>query len=152
MHRAARKARIAKPQREGTPPLRQRLRKAAGRTGGSKKNETRTMAQQAITLKLAGKSYSLNIDSEKEEMYRLAEREVNSYLAAIKQNNFKNWTDQDYLSMAALKFAIANVDMAAKPRTGRRRPETAGTLRGRDRCLPQRPERINDMQERVTAP
>ena len=27
------------------------------------------MAQQAITLKLAGKSYSLNIDSEKEEMY-----------------------------------------------------------------------------------
>ena len=43
------------------------------------------MAQQAITLKLAGKSYSLNIDSEKEEMYRLAEREVNSYLAAIKQ-------------------------------------------------------------------
>ena len=111
VHRAARKARIAKPQREGTPPLRQRLRKAAGRTGGSKKNETRTMAQQAITLKLAGKSYSLNIDSEKEEMYRLAEREVNSYLAAIKQNNFKNWTDQDYLSMAALKFAIANVDM-----------------------------------------
>ena len=69
------------------------------------------MAQQAITLKIAGKSYSLNIESEKEEVYRLAEREVNNYLAAIKQNNFKNWTDQDYLSMAALKFAIANVDM-----------------------------------------
>ena len=66
------------------------------------------MAQQAITLKIAGKSYSLNIESEKEEVYRLAEREVNNYLAA---NNFKNWTDQDYLSMAALKFAIANVDM-----------------------------------------
>jgi len=66
------------------------------------------MAQQAITLKIAGKSYSLNIESEKEEVYRLAERD---YLAAIKQNNFKNWTDQDYLSMAALKFAIANVDM-----------------------------------------
>ena len=69
------------------------------------------MAQQAITLKIAGKSYSLNIESEKEEVYRLAEREVNNYLAAIKQNNFKNWTDQDYLSMAALKIAIANVDM-----------------------------------------
>ena len=50
------------------------------------------MAQQAITLKIAGKSYSLNIESEKEEVYRLAEREVNNYLAAIKQNNFKNWT------------------------------------------------------------
>ena len=30
------------------------------------------MAQQAITLKIAGKSYSLNIESEKEEVYRLA--------------------------------------------------------------------------------
>lgn len=69
------------------------------------------MAQQAITLKIAGKSYSLNIESEKEEVYRLAEREVNKYLTLIKQNNFKNWTDQDYLSMAALKFAIANVDL-----------------------------------------
>ena len=74
-------------------------------------NETKKMAKQAITLKIAGKSYPFNIESGKEEMYRLAEREVNNYLAAIKQNNFKNWTDQDYLSMAALKFAIANVDM-----------------------------------------
>ena len=69
------------------------------------------MAQQAITLKIAGKSYSLTIESEKEEVYRLAEREVNKYLTLIKQNNFRNWTDQDYVSMAALKFAIANVDL-----------------------------------------
>ena len=52
------------------------------------------MAKQAITLKIAGKSYPFNIESGKEEMYRLAEREVNSYLA-----------------MTALKFAIANVGM-----------------------------------------
>ena len=45
------------------------------------------------------------------KMYRLAEREVNSYLALIKQQNIKNWNDQDYLSMTALKFAIANVGM-----------------------------------------
>ena len=37
------------------------------------------MAKQAITLKIAGKSYPFNIESGKEEMYRLAEREVNSY-------------------------------------------------------------------------
>ena len=43
------------------------------------------MAQQAITLKIAGKSYSLNIESEKEEVYRLAEREVNNYLAGPSQ-------------------------------------------------------------------
>ena len=58
------------------------------------------MAKQAITLKIAGKSYPFNIESGKEEMYRLAEREVNSYLALIKQQN-----------MTALKFAIANVGM-----------------------------------------
>lgn len=76
------------------------------------------MAQQAITLKIAGKSYSLQIESEKEEVYRLAEREVNNYLALIKQNNFRNWTEQDYLSMAALKFAIANVDLRQSREVG----------------------------------
>lgn len=76
------------------------------------------MAQQAITLKIAGKSYSLNIESEKEEVYRLAEREVNNYLALIKQNNFRNWTDPDYLSMAALKFAIALVDLRQSREVG----------------------------------
>ena len=71
----------------------------------------RKMAKQAITLKIAGKSYPFNIESGKEEVYRLAEREVNNYLALIKQQNIKNWNDQDYLAMAALKFAIANVGM-----------------------------------------
>ena len=56
-----------------------------------------------------GKPYAFNIDSEKEEMYRLAEREVNNYLALIKQQKIRNWSEQDYLAMAALKFAIANV-------------------------------------------
>ncbi len=76
------------------------------------------MAQQAITLKIAGKSYPLNIESGKEEVYRLAEREVNTYLAQIKQNNFRNWADQDYLAMAALKFAIANVALRQSREVG----------------------------------
>lgn len=86
------------------------------------------MTQQAITLKLAGKSYSLNIESEKEELYRLAEREVNSYLAQIKQNNFKNWSDQDYLSMAALKFAIANADLRQSREVGSEELKRLGVL------------------------
>lgn len=65
--------------------------------------------QQAITLKVAGKSYQFNIESGKEEAYRLAEREVNNFLAAIKKRNFEHWTDRDYLSITALQFAIANV-------------------------------------------
>ncbi len=76
------------------------------------------MAQQAITLKIAGKSYPLNIESGKEEVYRLAEREVNAYLAQIKQNNFRSWTDQDYVAMAALKFAIANVALRQSREVG----------------------------------
>ena len=41
----------------------------------------------------------------------MAEREVNNYLTLLKQQNIRNWTDLDYLSMTALKFAIANVGM-----------------------------------------
>jgi len=68
--------------------------------------------QQDITLKIAGRSYSLAIEREKEEVYRLAAREVNSYLAELKKkNNFRNWKEEDYLSVAALKFAIMNVDL-----------------------------------------
>ena len=76
------------------------------------------MAQQAIKLKLAGKSYSFKIESEKEELYRLAEKEVNQYVASIKQNNFQGWTDQDYLGMAALKFAIALLDLKQSREVG----------------------------------
>lgn len=76
------------------------------------------MAQQSITLKIAGKSYSFNIENDKEEAYRLAEREVNAYLASIKQKNFKGWSEQDYLSMAALKFAISNVDLRQSREVG----------------------------------
>lgn len=117
MHRTARQAGITRRNKASGHPAPlvkgRRTQKDAGEI-----NNKPNMAQQAITLKLAGKSYSLNIDSEKEEVYRLAEREVNNYLAAIKQNNFKNWTDQDYLSMAALKFAIANVDMRQSREVG----------------------------------
>lgn len=67
------------------------------------------MAKQAITLKIAGKSFPFTIESGKEEVYRLAEREVNSYIKLIKQQNIKGWGDTEYLAMAALKFAIANV-------------------------------------------
>ena len=53
------------------------------------------MAKQAITLKIAGKSYPFNIATGKEEIYRLAEREANSYLALIKQHHIKNWNYPD---------------------------------------------------------
>lgn len=67
--------------------------------------------KQAITLKIAGKSYPLTIDREKEEVYRLAEREVNAYLGRVKLQHVKGWNDADYIAIAALNFAISNVNM-----------------------------------------
>lgn len=69
------------------------------------------MAKQAVTLKIAGKSYPFSIESGKEEVYRLAEREVNNYLSLIREQNIRSWTESDYLAMAALKFAIVSVGM-----------------------------------------
>ena len=100
-----------RPRRRRRPNKRPREKRPEGRRRGRRNKRNEKMAKQAITLKIAGKSYPFNIESGKEEMYRLAEREVNSYLALIKQQNIKNWNDQDYLSMTALKFAIANVGM-----------------------------------------
>ncbi len=68
------------------------------------------MAKQAIKLKIAGKSYSLTIDSEKEELYRLAEREVNQSIGEFERQNYAGFSKMDYMSMTALKFAIGNVN------------------------------------------
>ena len=75
------------------------------------------MAQQAITINIAGVSIPLTIESGKEEVYRLAEREVSKYFKEIRTNNLQGWTDRHYLVMAALHFAIDSVRQ-------RRRSET----------------------------
>ncbi len=67
------------------------------------------MAKQAIKLRIAGKTYSFTIDSEKEEVYRLAEREVNNSAAEFERQKFDGFVIQDYLAMTALKFAINNI-------------------------------------------
>lgn len=67
--------------------------------------------KQAITLKIAGKSYPFFIQRGKEEKYRLAEREVNKELVDARKRNFRGWNEPDYLAMVALKFAITNVDV-----------------------------------------
>lgn len=69
------------------------------------------MGKQAITLKIMGKPYGFTIDSEKEELYRLAERQVNDSLAVVRRSNIPGWNEVDYLGMTALRFAIDNVEM-----------------------------------------
>lgn len=76
------------------------------------------MAKQKITVKIIGKAYPLLIDSEKEEMYRLAERELNSYVTRTEQMHFKNFTKEDCLAMAAFKMTVAKLTLAQSREVG----------------------------------
>lgn len=128
--------------RRRRPNKRPREKRPEGRRRGRRNKRNEKMAKQAITLKIAGKSYPFNIESGKEEMYRLAEREVNSYLALIKQQNIKNWNDQDYLSMTRAEIRYRERRNAAEPGGGRRRPPTARKNRHGNRCVSERPEKV----------
>lgn len=68
-----------------------------------------SMAEQKITLKVARKPYSLTIDSDKEEIYRLAEREVNAYIGKWEEAFGDNINIQDCLVFTALQFCINNI-------------------------------------------
>ena len=63
------------------------------------------MAKQNITVKIIGKPYPLAIDGEKEELYRLAEREINAYVTRIEQAHFKGFSKEDCLAVAKLALA-----------------------------------------------
>lgn len=69
---------------------------------------------QTINLTIGGNLYSFDIDAEDKEMeevYRLAGREVNNYLANITEKRYKNWKDRDYLALTAMKFACDMIYM-----------------------------------------
>lgn len=67
------------------------------------------MAKQKINLKVAGKAYSLTIDSEKEEVYRLAEREVNTNVGKLQKTFGESFSVQDCLTITALQLGINNI-------------------------------------------
>lgn len=78
------------------------------------------MEQQAIRLKIAGKSYPFTLRREegeeqtladKEEVYRLAEREVNTLLTRFEQAHYEGFTLQDLLALSALQLAIAKTNL-----------------------------------------
>ena len=53
------------------------------------------MSKQSITLKIAGKQYPLSVDSRQEELYRLAEREINERFSRIEKAKFKDFKRDD---------------------------------------------------------
>ena len=77
--------------------------------------------QQAIKLKIAGKSYSFTLKheaneeqslAEKEELYRLAEREVNAYVTRFEKAKYEGFSTQDCLAM------ISSVSLARSREVG----------------------------------
>ena len=72
------------------------------------------MAKQNITVKIIGKPYPLAIDGEKEELYRLAEREINAYVTRIEQAHFKGFSKEDCLAMAAFQIAVAKLALGGE--------------------------------------
>ncbi|MCL2560767.1 MAG: cell division protein ZapA [Rikenellaceae bacterium] len=62
-----------------------------------------------IRLTIAGKSYPLSIERENEEKYRRAEVEINELVTEFR-GRFRA-ENEDYLAMAALQIALANIEM-----------------------------------------
>ena len=67
------------------------------------------MAKQKINLKVAGKAYSMTIDIEKEEVYRLAERELNANISRLQKTFGEGCDIKDCLAISALQFCINNI-------------------------------------------
>jgi cell division protein ZapA len=76
------------------------------------------MAKQKIHLKVGGKPYQMNIDSDKEEIYRLAEREVNSTIVKLQNVFGESFSLQDCLAITALQLSINNITLTKQNELG----------------------------------
>lgn len=70
-----------------------------------------------IKLNIAGKSYALSIERQKEEIFRRAEKEVNRLTAAVESQYMAE--REDYLAVAALQLAVKVVELEASRSLGR---------------------------------
>lgn len=76
------------------------------------------MAKQKIHLKVGGKPYQMNIDSDKEEIYRLAEREVNAAIVKLQNVFGESFSLQDCLAITALQLSINNITITKQNELG----------------------------------
>lgn len=70
-----------------------------------------------IRLNIAGKSYALSIEREKEAIFRRAEKEVNR-LTAVAESQYMA-DREDYLAVVALQLAVKTVEMEANRSLGK---------------------------------
>ena len=62
-----------------------------------------------IKLDIAGKTYPMNIDARKEEIYRLAARRINDLLTSARKSRVDGFEIQDYLAIVAVDLMISNI-------------------------------------------
>lgn len=67
------------------------------------------MQKVNIRLNIAGKSYALSIEREKEEIFSKAEKEVNRLLATVESQYMAE--REDYLTVIALQLAVKAVEL-----------------------------------------
>ncbi len=71
-----------------------------------------------IRLKIAGKTYTMQIPPEKEEAYRLAERVINRHVAEYEKARLDGYGPIDYLAIVALQLAVSNIRMTQSRQVG----------------------------------
>lgn len=74
--------------------------------------------KQKIKLHIGGGTYSLDIAADKEEIYRLAEQEVNTRVGIYERNYAGVYKLQDCLAITALAMAINYMDLARSREVG----------------------------------
>ena len=74
--------------------------------------------KQNITLRICGKAYAFTIDSEKEEVYRIAAEAVNSQVSEYAKHAIKDYSAKDYLALAAFKFARDGIVLSQSREVG----------------------------------
>lgn len=65
-----------------------------------------------IRINIDGKSYTLNIPREKEEIFRRAEKDINHLIASI-QSQYQA-EREDYLAVIAMEFAVKALTMESR--------------------------------------
>lgn len=68
--------------------------------------------EQKIRLRVAGRVYEMKIAPEKEEIYRLAEKQVNANVGKLQKAYGESVSAQDCLAITSLMFAIDNIAIA----------------------------------------
>ena len=71
-----------------------------------------TASKQKIRLRVSGRFYEMDIAPEKEEVYRLAEKQVNTNVGKLQKTYGESVSAQDCLAITALQFAIDNIAIA----------------------------------------